>query len=323
MTTPKPRCSSCGKECDEIEPAFRRPDAVFAVPKEEREHRVRQSDDLVSIDDEAFFIRGVVPIPVEGRDDPYCWGFWVKVAKEHFEEYERFFSVDPPRDHQGFHGTLANQTRYLPPTTLGSPVHVALRSGRDRPRIMLLDDSHALAQQQAHGVMHDQVHEWSKLFGPREHPLEPKQDPPTPTFTATLEEDGWLIAEPHQIGKSVEEVDVPPRPGDLVKCGFVYKAADEHGDIVRRVELMWVLLDEVCEDGWWSGTLNNFPFVPGPIDGGSRVWLRAEQNIGLDRADPRQPPASAGPTAGTAWRRTRDLLARWWRGVRGRCWRGA
>jgi hypothetical protein len=316
VTTPRPACSICGKRCDELEPAFRRPDAVFAVPEQERDRRVRQSDDFVSIDDEAFFIRGVVPIPVEDLDHPYCWGFWVKVARKHFEEYQRFFNVDPPRDHPGFEGTLANQTRHLAPT-LGSPVNVGLQSGRHRPVIMLLDESHTLAQDQARGVTRSRVHTWSTLFQGREDPLQPTPDPPAPLFTTTLEEDGWLVAEPRQVGRTVEQIGIPPRPGDLVKVAFVYQAADEHGNVVQRIELMWVLLDEVREDGWWSGTVNNFPFVPGPIDGGSRVWLRAEHVIRLERGEPRSRATAAGQVTRTARSRIADRIVRWWRGLLG------
>jgi hypothetical protein len=39
----------------------------------------------------------------------------------------------------------------------------------------------------------------------------------------------------------------------------------------------------VCSDGWWLGTLDNHPFVPGPIDAGSPVWVRAEHVLAFER----------------------------------------
>jgi hypothetical protein len=277
----KGRCAVCGKEHDELEPAFFRPDAVFAVPEEEREARIKQSDDFVSVDDQAFFIRCVAPLPVKGRGPTYDWGFWVKVARAHFEEYRRFFSVDPPADHPGFTGTLANQTRLLPPT-LGLPVHVHLGRGRDRPRIMLLDERHMLTQQQERGLTEPEVHAWSELCQTDDTRL----DPPAPLFQASLEQQGWRVADAAEVGREPERRAPPPGAGDVVKAAFAFLASDPHGQVSRRVELMWVLLDEVRADGWWSGTLNDRPFVPGAIDRGTRVWLRAEQAIALQPGEP-------------------------------------
>jgi hypothetical protein len=69
-----------------------------------------------------------------------------------------------------------------------------------------------------------------------------------------------------------------------VKAPFVFLAADAHGDVGERLELMWVELDQVRPDGWWTGTLNNHPFVPGPLDAGTRVWLRAKHVLAHEPA---------------------------------------
>jgi hypothetical protein len=282
------RCAICGKDCEELEPSYGRPDAVFAVPKEDRAARVRETDDFVSIDDAAFFIRCIAPIPVIGREDPYGWGFWVKVSREHFDEYRGFFRVDPPLDHPGFQGTIANQTRFLPPT-LGLPVHVHLGRGSDRPRLMLLDERHELTRQQVQGITAADAHGWSDLAAEDEVIDPPEEAPSTPT----LQRDGWRVAEPAEVGRQAAPPEEPPVPGDVVKAPFVFLAANPRGETAERAELMWVELDEVREDGWWSGTLDDHPFVPGPIDCGSRVWLRAEHVLQHWRGD--APPGAGAP----------------------------
>ncbi len=272
------RCAICGQDCQELEPAFRRPDAVFAVPRDEREARVKQTDDFVSVDDAAFFIRCWAPVPVKGREEPYGWGFWVKVQERDFHDYRRYFAVDPPGDHPGFQGTVANQTRLAPPT-LGLPVHVHLGLGKARPRLMFLDDAHLLTRQQVAGITAAEVHALSDRCGRADD-----VDPPAPRFTPSLERDGWCLGEPERVGKPVVPVEPAPRPGDLVKVPLVFLAADAHGAIARRTELMWVRLDEVRGDAWWSGTLHDRPFVPGRIDLGTRVWLQPGHVIGLERS---------------------------------------
>lgn len=263
-----PICARCNREHQELEPAFRRPDAIFAVPEEQRTERVRQSDDLTSIDDEVFFLRAVAPIPVHGRNEPYGWGFWVRVSRRDFEEYLRYFDVDPPADHPGFQGTIANQATAQRPT-LGLPVHVHLNRGSARPSLMLLDDGHPLTLQQANGVSQDLVHDWS-LRRPDEAPPEPAGEP----RLATMDREGWAVVDPDEVGRRVLALDSPPRQGGLVKASFRFLAANERGDVATRVEHMWVLLDVVRDDGWWSGTLDNNPFVPGPLGYRTRVWLR-------------------------------------------------
>jgi len=241
----------------------------------------------------------VAPIAVHGRDQPYHWGFWVQVARSDFEEYLRYFDDDPPGDHPGFRATIANQSALVAPT-LGVPVHVRLGSGTDRPRLMLLDDRHPLTRQQAESVDGEVVHTWSAACSPEGRGPEPRSTARIPT----LEVDGWTVALPHQVGKAVARLDAPPGIGDLLKASFVFKAAGPHGEVTDRVEHMWVRLDHVGEDGWWSGTLDNHPFVPGPLDVGTRVWLRAEHVLDAQRGDAQAEERSAP---------ARRFLGRWLR----------
>lgn len=282
-----------------MEPAFRRPDAYFAVPSDDRAKRVKESDDLVSIDDAAFFLRGVAPIGIVGQDEVYAWGFWVKVSQADFAEYLRFFDVDPPVDHPGFTATIANQTRWLPPT-LGLRVHAHLQRERQRPRFMLLDDAHPLTAQQAKGVSASQVHEWSEAVSRQGEEI--LKEPPRARFTPALEKEGWLVATPEQVGREGVRHDGPVAAGDLVKAPFVFRAADERGNVSDRVELMWVEVDATAEDGWWSGTLSNHPFVPGPLDAGTRVWLRGEHLLAFKKGEAVRPaPAPVLERAPLPW----------------------
>jgi hypothetical protein len=292
-----PSCAQCGREHEELEPGFRRPDAVFAVPEEERAERVRQSDDLTSIDDAVFFLRAVAPIPVHGRNEPYQWGFWAKVSKANFEEYLRYFDTDPPLDHPGFPATLANQSTGQRPT-LGLPVHVQLNRGRARPSLMLLDASHPLTCEQEQGVSETVVHAWSARASEGSD-TEPAGEP----RVTELEREGWCVANPDEVGKRAQVLDALPRAGDVVKASFRYLAADARGEVETRVEHMWVLLDTIRADGWWSGTLDNRPFVPGPLGYGTRVWLRPAQITAVSSPDP-------GPDE-AARSRLLDRLRRW------------
>ena len=223
----------------------------------------------------------------------------------HARGQRRYYDDDPPLDHGGFQGTLANQAAGLTPT-LGLPVHVHLNQGRARPSLMLLDDAHPISRQQAAGVSEDVVHDWSLRRSD-----EPPPDPPGIPRLATLKEDGWALVDPAEVGRRAVALETPPGSG-LVKASFRYLAANERGDVETRTEHMWVDVDVVREDGFWGGTLDNEPFVPGPIGYRSRVWLRATHVSAVDASTPPGPAAprrkrrgSTGARATSSRRRRR------------------
>src|SRR5690348_16900919 len=75
------RCAHCGKEHprDALEITFKRPDAIHAMPKEQRQNDVKETDDYCRTKDGRFFLRGVLPLQVAERDVPYRMGAWVEV----------------------------------------------------------------------------------------------------------------------------------------------------------------------------------------------------------------------------------------------------
>ena len=300
-------CARCGRAHQELEPAFRRPDALLAVPAEERAARVRESDDLCSVDEEAFFIRCVAPIPVEGREEPFHWGFWVRVAKAHFDDYFDHFEEGAAPDHPGFPGTVANQTALLPPV-LGLPVHVVLGRGAARPRLMLLDARHPLTADQERGVDEAQVAAWVARLpcGDEGERLEP----PVAPFTATVGQHGWRLASPEEAALDPAALPRAPRPEDCLQVAVAYLAADPHGDLVERVETPWVRLAEVRPDGWWGGTLANVLHVPGPLGFGSRLWLRQGQAIGFEAGPGLEPATNVAEATGWVARVVRRLRGR-------------
>jgi hypothetical protein len=66
------KCATCDK-WHEGQPsvAFAEPDYVLDVPERERKARVRTSDDLCSVDDEFFFARVCLEIPIIDAGEPF------------------------------------------------------------------------------------------------------------------------------------------------------------------------------------------------------------------------------------------------------------
>lgn len=89
--------------CDEVHRgspsfAYRKPMLYSTVPEAERPERVRLTDDTCVIDDDTFFIRGLLEIPIHEVDEPFMWGVWVSQSRESFERYVRTFDQDQSGD---------------------------------------------------------------------------------------------------------------------------------------------------------------------------------------------------------------------------------
>ncbi|MGI9412100.1 MAG: DUF2199 domain-containing protein [Hyphomicrobiales bacterium] len=93
------RCSDCG-EIHRGSPSFGyvRPMAYFTVPEDERADRVVIDDDTCVIDEDAYYIRGLLEIPIEEVEEPFSWGVWVSQSRESFERYLETYDDDQTGD---------------------------------------------------------------------------------------------------------------------------------------------------------------------------------------------------------------------------------
>jgi hypothetical protein len=103
------KCSQCGEEHDliDMEVAFGMPDDYFNLNDEDREARGKITNDFCQLD-ERYFVRSVIPVPVIGWTEIYCWGVWVELSKDDF-----FNAYDTWKDDDVSHipklrGKLAN-----------------------------------------------------------------------------------------------------------------------------------------------------------------------------------------------------------------------
>src|SRR5687767_10534972 len=90
------RCPTCGDLHEGLPHiSVDKPDHWWDVPEEEREHRIQLTSDTCIIDDEDFFIRGVVEIHVHDYPEVFGFGVWVSLKRENFFNYlDNFDSAD-------------------------------------------------------------------------------------------------------------------------------------------------------------------------------------------------------------------------------------
>jgi hypothetical protein len=114
-------------------------------------HRGELSSDQCVIDDEHFFVRGLVEIPVVDGDGPFTWGVWVSLSKANFERTTALWH-DPNRVNEpSYFGWFCNSIPAYPETLhLKTAVHT--RGVGLRPLIELEATDHPLAVEQRDGI---------------------------------------------------------------------------------------------------------------------------------------------------------------------------
>jgi hypothetical protein len=152
-------CSVCGQYHDEqlLDIRAGLPDAVFALDGPERDARAEIGDDWCVLDEERFFVRGLIELPIPPLGQDFRFGAWVEVAPDDFTRVGELWHDPRGRRHPPFAATLANELK--PYTgTAGLPVLLRLEEVERLPSIEVLDGEHALGRDQREGVDEPAVH---------------------------------------------------------------------------------------------------------------------------------------------------------------------
>jgi|SRR6185437_184546 hypothetical protein len=157
------KCSTCDKWHEGFpDVGYDRPRYAADVPKNERAARVFLTSDLCIVDGEHYFIRCVLPLPIRGTGDDFCWGVWSTLSKANFLRYRAAYD-DDMSDWEPMFGYLSNN---LPgyPETLSLKLSVQPQSKGNRPVAMLEPTDHPLAIEQRDGMAIERAIEISAPF---------------------------------------------------------------------------------------------------------------------------------------------------------------
>ncbi|HWU73389.1 MAG TPA: DUF2199 domain-containing protein [Sphingomonas sp.] len=153
------KCSRCDKWHEGM-PSFAvdAPPYYYDVPETERAERCELTTDTCIVDDEYFFVRGCVDIPVHGESEPFSWGLWVSLSRPSFEEFVSLFGV-PVRDQHGPYFGWLSACLAVYPDIENLKTHVHIRNHGVRPYIELEPTDHPLAIEQREGISVERVAE--------------------------------------------------------------------------------------------------------------------------------------------------------------------
>jgi len=153
----KYKCSVCGQDHTDI-PAFGAPAPALYYGIEESERKARCSlgtDDCV-VDNEFYFIRALLHIPIHGVSQPFVWIVWVSQSPENFQRFVDTFHQSHRSDLEPTFGWFSSA---LPgyPDTLGLKSIVHFRDDLQRPLVELEHTNHPLAVEQREGITLDRA----------------------------------------------------------------------------------------------------------------------------------------------------------------------
>ena len=126
----------CGNAAVPLEQSFEFPDDVFALG-DERDERSSTHGSFAALDDQRFFIRCLLPIPIENYG-AWCVGLWVEVSKA---DYDRALQVWEDRDAYPklrFSGTIANDVASVLdlPIPRGLAIDLHVSDADERPKVV-------------------------------------------------------------------------------------------------------------------------------------------------------------------------------------------
>jgi hypothetical protein len=161
------RCSVCGEEHEGLP-------LDWAAPQPAYWDGGRNDDDWLTSDlctwtddagERAYFIRGVLHVPVRELDDALRFGVWASLSERSFEQVLELWD-DPGRANvPPYFGWLSNWIAGYPDTR-NLPSDVVMTEPDLRPSIELHEGDHPLVREQQQGISMDRLLE---LIGQRLH----------------------------------------------------------------------------------------------------------------------------------------------------------
>lgn len=149
------KCQICDEEHGDLPDCF----AIAApwpsfVPEDEFDSRVALTEDLCVVDEEHFFVRGHIEIPIHGREQPLSFSVWASLSGVSFTHLcDRWNEADRDADPPYF-GWLCSPI-FVYPSTIHLKLSVQSRPPGFTPLFTVEPTGHRLAIDQHQGITED------------------------------------------------------------------------------------------------------------------------------------------------------------------------
>jgi hypothetical protein len=113
-------------------------------------------EDYCAINDEYFFVRGLIYLPILGAAETLRWGVWGSLSRENFITLLRLDSDKKRAEVSSMFSWLSTQIADYP-DTLSLKMHAHIQEPGLRPTFRLEPSDHPLSQEYHHGIAPERV----------------------------------------------------------------------------------------------------------------------------------------------------------------------
>ena len=154
------KCQTCDAEHDDLPTCFGI-DAPWQglVPEDEFEQRVELTADQCVVDEQHFFIRGHIEIPIHGHSEPLSFSVWSSLSEKSFFHMCDRWEADDRGSDPPYFGWLCSPV-HVYPSTIHLKLSVQSRRPGFTPLFTVEPTDHPLSIDQHHGIS---VERWHQL----------------------------------------------------------------------------------------------------------------------------------------------------------------
>ncbi|ULO08504.1 DUF2199 domain-containing protein [Paenibacillus sp. 19GGS1-52] len=160
------KCSHCNEEIGELSLFFgsKTPYHYLVLDEAARQNRCEINKDLCVIDQNQYFIRGDLEIPILGTGDIFIWSVWSSISECNFTRVNDLWNSTARQNESAYFGWFSTQLPIYP-NTLNLKCEVQTREVGVCPKILLESTDHPLAIEQRKRITMERVHEINHLIG--------------------------------------------------------------------------------------------------------------------------------------------------------------
>lgn len=145
-------CKCCGEWHEGLPLHYSADAPVYWTPDMAADPDCALSSDQCVIKGEAFFMRGLIQIPVLDHDEEFSWGVWVSLSPENFARAAKLWDTPGRENEPPYFGWLSTELPLYSPSTINLKTNLHTRPIGLRPLIELEPTDHPLAVEQRNGI---------------------------------------------------------------------------------------------------------------------------------------------------------------------------
>ncbi|MFB5251367.1 DUF2199 domain-containing protein [Bacillus mycoides] len=135
----------------------------YEVEPHEREGRFHLTSDLCVMDDEHYFIRGCLELPIIDYHESFIWTVWVSLSKESYDKVLEKWDERGRENSDPYFGWLSVEIPVYS-ETLNLKTNIHIREVGMAPFIELEPTDHPLALEQRNGITLERVKEIQEII---------------------------------------------------------------------------------------------------------------------------------------------------------------